>query len=105
MFGLGPYMSDAAAKAGAAPVPENGGLAEIATFQANLEACRRMARGTLNQDEKRAWLDMAEAWRLLILTSYGAVSSEAPDRGESELELGDLIRHFRAGPFALSVDR
>ena len=104
MFGLGPYMSDAA-KAGAAPVPENGGFAEIATFQANLEACRRMARVTLNQDEKRAWLDMAEAWRLLILTSYCAGSSVAPDRGESELELGELIRHFCTRPFALSADR
>jgi hypothetical protein len=96
-------MSDAA-KAVAAPLPENGNLAETATFQANLEACRRMARSTLNQNEKRAWLDMAEAWRLLILTSYGAGSRVAPDRGESELELGDLIRHLHAYPFALSAE-
>ena len=75
---------------------------EIAALRANLEMCWRMARNASNQDERRSWLDMAESWRLLILTY--------PPRGERydiaapskrELELGELIRHFCSTRLAL----
>jgi hypothetical protein len=72
-------------------------------YRANLEACRRMARHAPNQQEKGAWLDMAESWRLLIITdprSAGEgfdVTVRGHSKGSSlqnELELGDLIAHF-----------
>jgi hypothetical protein len=81
----------------AAAFPQNGNVSEIAKLRANLEVCRRLAHNASNQDERRVWLDMAEKWRLLILTYPAA----APSHGKSELELGDLIRHFCSNPLAL----
>jgi hypothetical protein len=53
-----------------------------------------MARNAPNQDDKRNWLDMAEAWRLLILTRGEEIEVAASRQGKTEFELGDLIRHF-----------
>ena len=84
----------------AATLPQDGNVGEIAALRANLEVCWRMARNASNQDEKRNWLDMAEAWRLLILT-YPPRSEKSTATGEDELELGELIRHFCSTPLAL----
>ena len=43
------------------------GLSEVDDYRANLAICRRMS-GKSFDAEKRAWLDMAESWRLLILS-------------------------------------
>ncbi len=39
-----------------------------AYYRANLEACWRMAAKTPHELERRAWLDLAASWRLLIIT-------------------------------------
>jgi hypothetical protein len=96
-------MSDAA-NAVAAPFPNNGGEGEAVTFQANLEMCWRMACSAPNERDRRAWRDMAERWRLLILMArskeYNVVVG---DRGTSELQLGDLIRHFCSNPLTFHL--
>jgi hypothetical protein len=77
--------------------PESGSGGEIAALRANLEVCWRRALNASNQNEKRSWLDMAEAWRILILTRGEDFDSD----GQSESTLGDLIRHFCSNPLAL----
>jgi len=66
--------------------------------QTNLEVCWRMACSAPNERDRRAWRDMAEKWKLLILMArsdeYEGYNLVVGDRGTSELELGDLIRHF-----------
>jgi hypothetical protein len=84
-----------------ATFPQSVGGSEAAALRANLEVCWRMARNAPNQDEKRSWLDMAEAWRLLILTRGEEFEVAAPRHGKGELELGDLIRHFCSHLLAL----
>ena len=42
-------------------------MSEAEDYRANLEVCRRMAEKAPN-DEKRAWLDMAESWKILFIT-------------------------------------
>jgi len=86
----------------ASTFPENDGVSEVDAFRANLEACRQMARRAADQHDRRAWLDMAESWRLLILTWPS--SGEEPDANgykkgclrQNQLELGDLIAHLRS---------
>ena len=67
---------------------------EAAALRANLEICWWMARKVPNQDEKRNWLEMAEAWRLLILTRGEEFEVAAPRHGKSESGLGDLMGIF-----------
>ena len=47
---------------------EEGKMSEVDEYRANLAVCWRMANKAPNEQEKRAWLDMAESWRLLIIT-------------------------------------
>jgi hypothetical protein len=62
-------MSAAMKMISATPLPhQDGSAGEGDAYRANLEVCRRMARGAPNEQQKRAWLDMAESWRLLIIT-------------------------------------
>jgi len=65
--------------------------------------CWRMARDSPNHHDKRAWLDMAESWKLLIITDVWSAGEgfDVTARGhgeggslQNELELGDLIAHF-----------
>ncbi len=35
-------------------------------YRANAAECRRIARYTLNESEKRTWLDMADSWLRLV---------------------------------------
>ena len=94
-FGLGDPFSDTANV-------QDGNAGEIAALRANLELCWQMARNASNQDERRSWLDMAESWRLLILTyPPRSETSGIAAPGEGELELGELIRHFCTTPLAL----
>jgi len=44
------------------------GLSEVDDYRANLAMCRRMSDKSFDA-EKRAWVDMAQSWRLLILCS------------------------------------
>ena len=81
----------------AATFSESGSVGEIAALRANLEVCWRRALNASNQNEKRSWLEMAEAWRILILTRGEDLDSD----GQSESTLGDLIRHFCSNPLAL----
>jgi hypothetical protein len=59
-----------------------------ADHRANLEVCRRMAAKASDELEKRAWLDMAESWRLLIITGNQRSTSEdynTPSPGGSDV--------------------
>jgi hypothetical protein len=88
---------------------QNGSLSEVDAYRANLEVCRHMARRAADQQEKRSWLDMAESWRLLILTYRASceeslVSAVGPEKGRSLpdwLKLGDPIAHLRSMLLAL----
>jgi hypothetical protein len=42
-------------------------MPEIDDYRANLAVCYRMAAKAFDALEKRAWLDMAESWKLLII--------------------------------------
>jgi hypothetical protein len=53
-----------------------------AYYRANLEACWRMAAKTPDELEKRAWLDMAASWKLLIITEHGCSTGEDFDAYE-----------------------
>jgi uncharacterized protein with PIN domain len=94
----------------AAAFLENDSVSEVGAFRANLEVCRQMARRAAGQHERRAWLDMAESWRLLILTwPSSGEEPDAPANGygkgrlrQNELELGDLIAHLRSSPLTLT---
>lgn len=94
----------------AATFPENDSASEVDAFRANLELCRQMARRAADLRETRAWLDLAESWRLLILTwSSSCEQHDAPANGygkgclpQNELELGDLIAHLRSSPLTLT---
>jgi hypothetical protein len=87
----------------ASTLPQDGSAEEVEVYRANLEACRRMARDAPNHHDKCAWLDMAESWRLLMITNQRSAGEgfdvAAGGHGEggsfqNELELGDLISHF-----------
>jgi hypothetical protein len=45
-------------------------MSEADDYRANLAVCWRMADKAPNEREKRAWLDMAESWKLLIITDH-----------------------------------
>ena len=96
-------MSDAA-KPVAAPFLNNGGEGEAVTSQANLEVCWRIGCNAPNQPAKRAWRDMAERCRLLVFMARSEQHNVVvDDRGTSELELGDLIRHFCSNPLTFHL--
>lgn len=87
----------------AATFPQDGRVDDVDAYRANLEVCWRMARAASNHDDKRAWRDMAESWKLLIITDLRSagegfdVTARAHGEGgslQNELELGDLIAHF-----------
>ena len=50
-------------------------------YRANLAVCWRMADKAPNEREKRAWLDMAESWRLLIWSTGEEFDSAAQGHG------------------------
>jgi hypothetical protein len=63
-------------------------MSEADGYRANLAMCWRMAEKTSDELEKRAWLEMAESWRLLIISDCGnpigddlAVVSQGVERG------------------------
>ena len=51
-------------------LPLGGAMAETDDYRGHLAACWRMAEKASNEVEKRAWLDMAESWKLLIISGY-----------------------------------
>ena len=50
-------------------------MAETDDYRGNLAACWRMAEKASNEVEKRAWLEMAESWKLLIISGYEGLPS------------------------------
>ena len=66
IFGLGP-LHERRCERGCCAVPNIGSVGEAVTFQANLDMCRWMACSAPNERDRRAWRNMAEKWRLLIL--------------------------------------
>jgi hypothetical protein len=44
-------------------------MSEADDYRASLEVCWRMAAKATNERERRAWLDMAESWKLLVITA------------------------------------
>jgi hypothetical protein len=66
-------------------------MSEIRDNRANLSLCWRMAEQAPSELERRAWLDMAESWRLLVIT-------------DDPWSIGDLFdAHQRVSPFRNSV--
>jgi len=55
---------------------EEGKMSEVDEYRANLAVCWWMANKATNEQEKRAWLDMAESWKLLIITDHGSTGEE-----------------------------
>jgi hypothetical protein len=56
-------------------------MSEADDYRANLAVCWRMADKAPNEREKRAWLDMAESWRLLIWSTGEEFDSAAQGLG------------------------
>jgi hypothetical protein len=58
-------------------------MSEATEYRANLTVCRQMADKAPNEQDKRAWLDLAESWRLLIVAGHQDIDREeltaAPD--------------------------
>ena len=65
-------------------------MSEIDEYRANLAVCWRMANKAPNEQEKRAWLDMAESWRLLIITG---------DQRSTGEQFDGVAHGHRTGPF------
>jgi hypothetical protein len=47
-------------------------------FRRNADECQRMANKTSNEDDKRAWLRLAESWLRLIRTSMAGGEKLTP---------------------------
>jgi len=69
---------------------EEGKMSEIDEYRANLAVCWRMANKAPNEQEKRAWLDMAESWRLLIITD---------DQRSADEQFDGVAHGYSTGPF------
>jgi hypothetical protein len=87
-------------------------MSESDYCRANLEVCWRMAEKTPNELEKRAWLDMAESWRLLIAVGDRPSTGEdsvavrpSPSSGDRIMQVGSVICWVRRQLPYLSVYR
>ena len=80
-----------------------GGMAETDDYRGNLAACWRMAEKASNEVEKRAWLEMAESWKLLIISGYEGIASKDFETASHEIDRRGRPRRRGTGrSFALS---
>jgi hypothetical protein len=68
-------------------------MSEAEDYRVALELCRRMAQKTSNTLEKTTWLDMAEAWRLLIICRSTDGDFNPAGQGVDMAFSGILSRH------------
>ena len=61
-------------------------MAETDDYRGNLAACWRMAEKASNEVEKRAWLEMAESWKLLIISGYEGFASKDFETASHEID-------------------
>ena len=77
-------------------------MAETDDYRGNLAACWRMAEKASNEVEKRAWLEMAESWKLLIISSYEGPTSKDFETASHEIVRERRRRWDRGRSFVLS---
>jgi hypothetical protein len=63
-------------------------MSDADNYRANLAVCWQSAEKTSDELERRAWLEMAESWRLLVITDSGSSTVEDFAVGSRELERG-----------------
>jgi len=51
-------------------------MSEADQYRANMTVCRQMADKAPNEQDKRAWLDLAESWRLLVIARDEGIARE-----------------------------
>ncbi len=76
---------------------------EAAEYRANAELCRRMADDAQNEQDKRAWLEMARSWSFLTKLE-DVVPSDGLDapRARDTSPLGAIVRGSR-NKYSLAV--
>ena len=78
-------------------------MAETDDYRGNLAACWRMAEKASNEVEKRAWLEMAECWKLLIISGYEGSAVNDFETASHEIDRRGHTRRWDTGlSFALS---
>lgn len=78
-------------------------MAETDDYRGNLAACWRMAEKASNEAEKRAWLEMAECWKLLIISGYQVSAVNDFETASHEIDRRGHPRRWDTGrSFALS---
>jgi hypothetical protein len=78
-------------------------MAETDDYRGNLAACWRMAEKASSEVEKRAWLEMAESWKLLIISGYeGAIGKDFENAFHQMDRRGHLPRWDAGRNLALS---
>ena len=66
-------------------------MSEIRDYRANLSLCWRMAEQAPSEPERRAWLDIAECWRLLVITDDGSSTGEPFDAPRGRTAFRDRL--------------
>jgi hypothetical protein len=61
-------------------------MSDADNYRANFAVCWQRAEKTSDELERRAWLEMAESWRLLIVTDSGSSTVEDFAAGSRGLE-------------------
>ena len=78
-------------------------MAETDDYRGNLAACWRMAEKASNDVEKRAWLEMAEGWKLLIISGCEGSAVNDVETASHEIDRRGHTRRWDTGlSFALS---
>ena len=67
-------------------------MTEAEHYRKQAEHCERMARSTSNEDDQRAWLELAQAWLGLLSGRHGP---PARDNGRPPPERDTFEAHIR----------
>ena len=80
-------------------------MSDADNYRANLAACWQRAEKTPDELEKRAWLEMGESWRLLIISGYGssAIEGTAVVPPKADSEKGMRLRDAHQDPAKLAA--
>jgi hypothetical protein len=82
-------------------------MSEAESYRTNLAMCWRMAEKASDELEKRTWLEMAESWRLLVISDCAISSTEdfAVVSQNGERDGGPCCRHAYRRPATAVLER
>ena len=77
---------------------------EAAKYRANAELCRRMADKAQNEQDRRAWLEMAQSWSFLTKLEHVVPSEEFDALGTNDPDqFGRIVYGIRKRCSAISL--